>query len=94
MSGPAITFANVGLTLGRTEILRDVGFEIATGSLHAIEVWEDAITHSLRLAGIRKITTTAKVPQTLRQMSPNLKVIFFIILSLLFIFHSFSDTPC
>lgn len=36
MSGPAVSFADVGLTLGRTEILRDVSFAIEPGAVHAI----------------------------------------------------------
>lgn len=36
MSGPNISFSSVGLTLGRTEILREVAIEVAPGSVHAI----------------------------------------------------------
>jgi len=34
--GPAIRFEQVGLTLGRTEILRDVSLQVRAGSLHAL----------------------------------------------------------
>jgi len=34
--GPAIEFADVGLTLGRTDILQAVSFKVAAGSVHAI----------------------------------------------------------
>jgi zinc transport system ATP-binding protein len=34
--GPAIAFERVALTLGRTDILRDVGLRVAAGSLHAL----------------------------------------------------------
>jgi zinc transport system ATP-binding protein len=36
LSGPAVRFGEVDLTLGRTEILRGVTFEAAAGSVHAI----------------------------------------------------------
>ena len=36
MSGPAVSFAGVGLTLGRTEILREVTFDVAAGAFHAV----------------------------------------------------------
>lgn len=36
MSGPAIAFSDVGLTLGRTEILREVRFGIGPGAVHAV----------------------------------------------------------
>ncbi|WP_020179003.1 metal ABC transporter ATP-binding protein [Methylopila sp. M107] len=36
MSGPAVSFSGVGLTLGRTEILRGVTIEVAAGAVHAI----------------------------------------------------------
>ncbi len=34
--GPAIEFERVGLTLGNTEILRDISFRVETGALHYI----------------------------------------------------------
>ncbi|MBL0946053.1 MAG: metal ABC transporter ATP-binding protein [Hydrogenophaga sp.] len=34
--GPAIAFERVALTLGRTDILRDVGLRVAAGSVHAL----------------------------------------------------------
>jgi len=34
--GPALAFENVSLTLGRTDILSDVGFTVAAGSVHAL----------------------------------------------------------
>ena len=34
--GPAIEFADIGLTLGRTPILEAVSFNVAAGSIHAI----------------------------------------------------------
>lgn len=34
--GPAIVFDKVGLTLGRTDILRDVSFTVSAGSVHAL----------------------------------------------------------
>lgn len=36
MSGPAIAFDHVALTLGRTEILRSIRFDVAAGSVHAL----------------------------------------------------------
>jgi zinc transport system ATP-binding protein len=36
VSGPRLSFAEVGLTLGRTEILRDVNLEVEAGTVHAI----------------------------------------------------------
>jgi zinc transport system ATP-binding protein len=36
VSGPSISLAGVGLTLGRTEILRDVNLEVGAGTVHAI----------------------------------------------------------
>jgi zinc transport system ATP-binding protein len=36
VSGPSISLAGVGLTLGRTEILRDVNLEVEAGTVHAI----------------------------------------------------------
>lgn len=36
VSGPGIQFDQIGLTLGRTEILRDVTFSVAPGSVHAL----------------------------------------------------------
>ena len=36
MSGPAVVFCDVGLTLGRTEILRGVSFRVEPGAVHAI----------------------------------------------------------
>ena len=35
VSGPGIKFENIGLTLGRTEILRDVSFTVGAGTVHA-----------------------------------------------------------
>jgi len=34
--GPALAFENISLTLGRTDILSDVGFTVAAGSVHAL----------------------------------------------------------
>ena len=34
--GPAISFEHIALTLGRTDILRDVSFRVAAGSVHAL----------------------------------------------------------
>ena len=34
--GPAIDFDQVGLVLGRTQILDDVSFRVASGSVHAL----------------------------------------------------------
>jgi len=36
MQGPAIEFANVGLTLGNTRILEDVTFSVRAGAIHCI----------------------------------------------------------
>jgi zinc transport system ATP-binding protein len=36
VTGPAIAFEGIALTLGRTEILRDVRFSVAAGSVHAL----------------------------------------------------------
>lgn len=36
MSGPSVSFSDVGLVMGRTEILRDVSLGVAAGSLHAV----------------------------------------------------------
>ena len=36
MQGPAIEFANLNLTLGNTEILRDVSFKVRAGTVHCI----------------------------------------------------------
>ena len=36
MRGPAIEFEGVGLTLGNTEILRDVSFKVRAGTIHCI----------------------------------------------------------
>lgn len=36
VSGPGIKFDNIGLTLGRTEILRDVSFTVGAGTVHAL----------------------------------------------------------
>jgi zinc transport system ATP-binding protein len=36
MQGPSIELANVGLTLGSTEILRDVSFNVRAGTIHCI----------------------------------------------------------
>ncbi|MET0292956.1 MAG: metal ABC transporter ATP-binding protein [Steroidobacteraceae bacterium] len=36
MIGPSIEFASVGLNLGNTEVLRDVSFEVRSGSIHCI----------------------------------------------------------
>lgn len=36
MTGPAISFESLSLSFGRTEVLRDVSFQIAAGSIHAI----------------------------------------------------------
>src|SRR6218665_2089117 len=35
-AGPSIAFEHIGLTLGRTEILRDVSLQVRAGSVHAL----------------------------------------------------------
>ena len=36
MQGPSISFKNVSLNLSNTQILEDVSFDIAAGSIHCI----------------------------------------------------------
>jgi ABC-type Mn/Zn transport systems, ATPase component len=36
MTGPAVVFDHVGLTLGRTSILEQVSFRVASGTIHAV----------------------------------------------------------